>query len=533
MADKKDKKIPEVPHLSELTGVEKLPVSAVGGVPRYVEVKQIVEKAVDESKELLEDLRYDDTEVKERLDAIEGTLFDKPIIAGDAVLVNKKTLQKIAVPVEELEKYVDTHTPIGVVVIPESHDVYGTGECGVMSLLSASLETPDEGQVTNAKMYWGQYQVNTKLPNLDKVARLGTMNGNLLDTVNGVSDYGYMPLMREGMSKGKECPTDPGTWYENTASSSFGYIPSPYLADGSRNPLYYKVDSPSSSANTLSDFAGKANTELLIGLATAQANWKTAESINNQSGDGYSPAACACWRFHTTGTSQGDWYLPACGELGYCASRYDMINTTLSEIARIFGVSVCQLDTINFWSSSESSVMNARIVYFYDGNVNNFYKNYSLCVRPFTRFKIESERPKNRLDETIERVDSIEEAIKDVNSKLEGVATITSISPEYVSAKLKLYEVWLMEINIDSTTTGPTGQAMAASLLSTDGVREKNDEGAFDFFKDKFIKNLESGMPFLMYSFDKYDDAETFAKKIDRFNDTFPSLHMGIVTEIK
>lgn len=46
--DAKDKKIPDVPHLEDVTGVEKIPVSAAGGLPRYVEVKQIVEKAVEE-----------------------------------------------------------------------------------------------------------------------------------------------------------------------------------------------------------------------------------------------------------------------------------------------------------------------------------------------------------------------------------------------------------------------------------------------------------------------------------------------------
>lgn len=43
MADDKDKKIDEVPHLEELTGEEKIPVSA-DGEPRYIEVQQIVEK---------------------------------------------------------------------------------------------------------------------------------------------------------------------------------------------------------------------------------------------------------------------------------------------------------------------------------------------------------------------------------------------------------------------------------------------------------------------------------------------------------
>lgn len=42
MADDKDKKIGEVPHLTEVTGKEKIPVSA-NGEPRYVEVEQIRE----------------------------------------------------------------------------------------------------------------------------------------------------------------------------------------------------------------------------------------------------------------------------------------------------------------------------------------------------------------------------------------------------------------------------------------------------------------------------------------------------------
>lgn len=50
-SDSKDKKISEVPHLEDVTGVEKIPVSAQGGEPRYVEVKQIVEKAVEEVTE--------------------------------------------------------------------------------------------------------------------------------------------------------------------------------------------------------------------------------------------------------------------------------------------------------------------------------------------------------------------------------------------------------------------------------------------------------------------------------------------------
>lgn len=49
MADDKDKKIPEVPHLTELTGKEKIPVSAEGQ-PRYIEVEQVREGLLTEEE---------------------------------------------------------------------------------------------------------------------------------------------------------------------------------------------------------------------------------------------------------------------------------------------------------------------------------------------------------------------------------------------------------------------------------------------------------------------------------------------------
>lgn len=47
MADSKDKKIGEVPHLEQVTGKEKIPVSA-DGEPGYVEIKQIREGLQDQ-----------------------------------------------------------------------------------------------------------------------------------------------------------------------------------------------------------------------------------------------------------------------------------------------------------------------------------------------------------------------------------------------------------------------------------------------------------------------------------------------------
>lgn len=127
---------------------------------------------------------------------------------------------------------------------------------------------------------------------------------------------------------------------------STNFIPSPYLEDGSRYKGYYIIRY--SESNCLSDFDGFGNTKVLCDLATAQSDWKTASTITNDYAGGYSPAACCCWRYHTTGTNQGDWYLPAIGELGYLIVRLKTINTSISNIG---GVTV---DTsLNVWSSSE------------------------------------------------------------------------------------------------------------------------------------------------------------------------------------
>ena len=342
-----------------------------------------------------------------KIDEIDSILFDKPVgDTCDVVLVDNETLEKIVVKPYDLPKYVGTHTPIGVVVIPASHDVYGTGEVGIMSLLSASLTTPDEGQTSNAEIMWGQINVDTDLPNFSVIAHQGTMNGDVLDNIDGVCPYGYMPIMCDSVyGKDKESLTDPGTWYIRTGSGSYGYIPSPYLKDGSRNSLYYKTDTPSTPENAMSDFDGKSNTELLISLATVQEDWKTSESITHIPLAGYSPAACACWRFHTSGTSQGDWYLPACGELGYCVSRYDMINNTLSEISRVFGISVCQLNLKRMWTSTEQSIQSIRMINFDGGTVDYSGRTSAYGVRPFARMKLEEQKPKNRLDDHITESD--------------------------------------------------------------------------------------------------------------------------------
>ena len=284
------------------------------------------------------------------------------------------------------------YTPIGVEVVPAEHDVYGDGTCGVMSLAEMNLDTPDTGSSSRQMMYWGGYGIDTSLPNLDTANYIcidGQLNNN---TVQGsdadcilpsdiftTSQYGTPLLSLDGssyycVSSGAEVGQE-GMW--------FG--PSPYNADGSRNEAYYTT--AYSTTNALSDFDGVGNTAVLTDLATSQSDWRTADSITNSDGTGYYPAACCAWRFHTAGTDQGQWYLPAMGEMGYVMNRLSAINTTINKVLSVYSsvVAVAMYTSGNYWSSSEYSALNARYLSADFGDVFDLNKYAYVYVRAFLR----------------------------------------------------------------------------------------------------------------------------------------------------
>ena len=85
--------------------------------------------------------------------------------------------------------------------------------------------------------------------------------------------------------------------------------------------------------------------------------------------------------YKTEGTSAGDWYLPAVGELHAIYGNKDALNVALGKIGGT------KLGTNHHWSSSENSYGYAWILNFTSGVVSNYGKHGSdVSVRPVLAF---------------------------------------------------------------------------------------------------------------------------------------------------
>lgn len=230
--------------------------------------------------------------------------------------------------------------PIGIVVIPGEHGVLkdGTGtknQCGVMSIVPMNCNTPQTGGSSEQDISWGVSNTTPGLKTYNEVVVTSNKNSNIATGLSG-SYEAYIPRQDSvgGTPKRDRSP----------------YAPSPYIGSdyksGEYNESYgtTKFDT-SSDFNALADFDGSGNTQILIQQRGTKdySSWKP--TYNKESDY---PAASCCDMFSTIGTKQGNWYLPAMGELGYIPPRLYDINDTISKLNSAYGVGV-QLVTNEYY----------------------------------------------------------------------------------------------------------------------------------------------------------------------------------------
>lgn len=246
--------------------------------------------------------------------------------------------------------------PIGVVVIPKGF--LPDGKARVMGMYAAT-SAGTRNETSHVDLQWCPSSAYTDIPDLDNLNEVPVLDFDT-NTISGkTTSYAYLPS--DYLTQYPN-PWDVGTaYFYDPTSGSYRIAPSPYGTDGALNPLYIATEySVGTINNALADFKGKENTDILVGLGTDYAAANAARNYKSYDGDTI------------------EWYLPACGELGFICARRAAINEALEKIGGL------ALTSNTFWSSSEYSSNAARYVYLYDGAVYRNYTKSSGCyVRPF------------------------------------------------------------------------------------------------------------------------------------------------------
>ena len=194
----------------------------------------------------------------------------------------------------------DGKTPIALCIAGQ--DFFGENEkARWMSLKYMNYETPTIGSLTAQGIVYGGYNVD-------------------ISTIDNIS-YTYKDI-----------------------NQNWGYLTADWITkDNNKIPsLFDENNNWNISAlgeinqYAVTDIDGKNKTSKILTMATAQSNWQTAETIANEKDSGYAPAACCCWKYYTLGTQQGDWYLPAGGEISMIVVQKPEINVKLNAIATIY-----------------------------------------------------------------------------------------------------------------------------------------------------------------------------------------------------
>ena len=240
--------------------------------------------------------------------------------------------------------------PVGVVAIPANF-LPDSSEMRLIAIYSVdSAGTRNEtGETKSEWCSAGTYDI----PELDNYDYRGPSLDVDSNTITG--------------SKGKYRCSDKFSAQLNPYDTGYGWnttgktiAPSPYKSDGTFNEQF--IDNTffpvNGRLNPHTDFKGKENTDILVGLGTAYEAANAARKYKAYDGDTL------------------EWYLPSAGELAVFMHDFKKINAA---IAKAGGVETSGI----YWSSSEYSSGIALGLNTGYGAVDIFGKNNNVYVRPF------------------------------------------------------------------------------------------------------------------------------------------------------
>lgn len=292
---------------------------------------------------------------------------------GDIVFYDRYNKKKIVCSIDDIYKN-NRYEPIGIVVIPSSHDVYKDGCAGVMALKNGSCLSPNSGTLEDELI---SFSANYFTP-FDRGTYVGRYGDKEVgNTSLGVWEWSVLPSDNPDWNK-VDNPYDPVTHYTESGyePTKVMYSPSPYYINGSRNPLYDTLP----HNDYLIDYSGESTQkEKISNLAIA--NWRIRNTLpNGTTNVGF---AC-CWRYSTLSTKQGDWYLPTMGEIVYLTVRQYLIKTNINKLNSVFNQNYSSL-TYNFIASGSygSDNLYRYSSYIRDGGLHK--NNVPRVIKMFTK----------------------------------------------------------------------------------------------------------------------------------------------------
>lgn len=229
---------------------------------------------------------------------------------------------------------ITNYTPIGIVAVPYNHS--DTKAVRIMSLAVMDCNNPETGNTTeNVDIQWGGTGEKATSDPYSSYggyfSRASSPSFPETESIQGWIQGGSIHIPSDYHQDGIQNPYN----NEYYGTDSYDYLgPSPYNSDRSKNEVY-RTNYPNISYRSYTaSMDGKRNSENILATDNAtDASWQTADTINNAGSTSYiHPAAQCCWRFHTAGTVQGDWYLPSTCEMGYVIARYKIISSSINKL---------------------------------------------------------------------------------------------------------------------------------------------------------------------------------------------------------
>ena len=169
---------------------------------------------------------------------------------------------------------------------------------------------------------------------------------------------------------------------------SLNYMSYDTPTTGTENPQYMyfgnygtTIGNVKGGTNSTAYIGGKWNTQQCVSKATNQG--VICDGVTNNSGTGYSPAACCCVAYSTPGTKSGDWYLPMPGELYQIYANKTAINEKRTAI-KGSGFSESSI----YWSSREYSSNREYLVHLYNGTINYSSKSHGYYALGFLALEV-------------------------------------------------------------------------------------------------------------------------------------------------